>query len=190
MTKFNALFAATLLVALPACTSTDRGWDSTEADCGEADSDVPLLDDQEALDDEEAVDDDEGPELAEADFDSFDSPLFSVSFLGSGAPGSFTLEDAISQPGGDASDWVEFTTPAYQNDQTDITFDLICDGTQGATAQVYSLEYGLEPLLGARVRCGEVDDIYLDTKTDYLVRVHYDSSEDEEFDAWSLEISR
>lgn len=185
MTKFNALFAATLLFALPACTVTGESPNSVEAE-----EPVPGLDDQEAAEDEEALDDDEGPELAEADFDSFDDPLYSVSFLGSGAPDSFTLEDAISQPGGDASDWVAFITPAYQNDQTYITLDLICDGTQGATAQVYSLEYGLEPLVGAAVRCGEVDDIYLDTNTDYLVRVHYDASEDEEFDAWSLEISR
>ena len=69
--------------------------------------------------------------------------LFAESFLGSGAPYEFTVADAVSRAFGDPNDWVAFTTPAYQNDLTNITFELLCEGTsEGLRAQLWDDEGG------------------------------------------------
>jgi len=143
-----------------------------------------------AIEDDPIVDTGDEPLEAAEDNDSFDDPLFEETFLGSGAAREFTAEDDISAPFGDREDWIAFTTPALENEEVNISLDLVCDGSPGAYAQVWDDEGSPAPLsVSYRVSCEDSEVLRLETNHDYLVRVYYPSPSDADYTVWNLQVS-
>ncbi|MCP4871124.1 MAG: hypothetical protein GY898_20645 [Proteobacteria bacterium] len=211
MRNFNltALFALITLIAFASACTPQYTVDSYVPDePGLGDDDDSATDDddeQEPIEDDDGteppVDDDddddvvEPPLAAEQDNDTFDDPLFVESFLGSGAPRIIEVADAISFLDGDSEDWVAFTTPALENEDVNITLDLICDGegdVDAAAAHPWDDE-GSSPTqlqAGFRVNCNDVETMLLETNHDYLVRIQFpNGAEPGTYVAWDLAIS-
>jgi len=154
-------------------------------------------DDDDIADDADSADEPviEPPLTADEDGDNFDDPLFTGSFLGSGAPDLLEYSDAISFLDGDNEDWIAFTTPALENEEVNITFDLVCAGegeVDAAAGRPWDDE-GASPTAlsaGDRVNCNEVETVRLETNHDYLLRIHFpNGAEVGSYVEWDLAIS-
>lgn len=134
-----------------------------------------------------------GGNVATADNDAIDNPLFTESFLGSGTPQTFTVADAISAAPGDPEDWVAFTTPALRNTTTNLTFELTCTGTDTIAVQIWDTD-GVSPSdlgAGTRTTCAtSPSSVSLTTNHDYTARVYYpNGASAPDYTDWSLTVS-
>ncbi|MEO0602421.1 MAG: hypothetical protein AAF211_13345 [Myxococcota bacterium] len=130
---------------------------------------------------------------APPDNDSVDNPLFTESFLGSGAPRAFTVADAVSAAPGDPEDWVAFTTPALRNNEVSIDFELLCAGTETIAIRIWDVD-GPSPVegrAGTQTTCAtSPNDVLLETNRDYAARVYYPSgSAAPDYTEWTLTVS-
>lgn len=132
-------------------------------------------------------------QTATADNDTIDKPSFYQSFLGSGAADTFTTSGDISALPGDPEDWVGFTTPAPQNPDVNVTFELLCTGTDTIAMQIWDNDGASPTDLGAsyRLNCAVGKSSYLlDTSHDYAARIYYPSgSTAGDYTAWELTVS-
>lgn len=132
--------------------------------------------------------------IAKADNDTIDAPLFEETFLGSGAPTTYTFDDDISAAPGDTEDWVAFTTPAPDNPNVQMNFELVCTGTDSVSMQLWDVQGAGSTDLGAsfQVNCAvSKDSFLLELSHDYVARIHYPSgSKAGDYTAWELTISR
>jgi len=187
-------FLVPLAIWMGACSgddADDKGTPTDTADPPTTDTDDPPTADT-GDDDTGTTDTGTTAQVAAADGDTIDAPLFTESFLGSGTPDTFTVDDAISAAPGDPEDWVQFTTPAPQNPDVNITFELVCTGTDTIAIQLWDVDGPNTDLgQGNRVTCATSPrTILLETNHDYAARVFYpNGTKAGDFTEWSLTVS-